>query len=304
MIWGPVSLQFNLVFCFALISFYFLRQHSFRHLMWALVFSGAATFTQGSGLITFAIGFVWLIGQKRFIEYGAWGIVTLVISGVYFFNYSTPGTESKIFSGLQEPGRMGVYFASFLGSALSFKNQIAAFILGLVVIAGFFYLTRRKYYELNGPIYCLLVFLLFSALAASMSRSGFGIDQALSYRYKTQSVLGIVALLIAFIELHSSKLETQLLPAVGLTLLSIIFFGFAYGDGTQKLFRQKEIHIENMNSWFAENSGLVIIQARRGNALMDSAIRKGYFRNIWLSAKTRWLNRSRHSKSVSRLSVN
>jgi hypothetical protein len=113
---------------------------------------------------------------------------------------------------------MGFVFA-FLGSAVG--NLAFAISMGAGLILFILYITVRRYYIENPVIFSMIIFILITAVIASLTRFGFGIEQSVSSRYSIYSILLIACCYMAFVTLFYRKMNAYWL--ILLTSLAFIF---------------------------------------------------------------------------------
>ncbi|HIB43745.1 MAG TPA: hypothetical protein EYO37_07245 [Nitrospina sp.] len=275
MIWTTSALANYNVLLFAGASFYFLNKKSARSFAWAMVLAWAAGFTHGHGMGVFPVGLAYLLWQKRFRESAVWlGSATLV-TFLYFYDYTL---SLGIGKSLAEPGRIPIYFLIFLGSIFSFNHLIAALVVGTAVFLYFLYLTKSRYYAINGPLYCFMAFIILAGLMAALTRSGLGIHQALADRYKIQSTLMAIMVLMSAVEWYSMKKNPGPVLATGLVLGSVVFFGLACVQNYPQLAQSKGFLISSVNQWFVKNFGLFYPDPREGHEILIRGVVAGNYK--------------------------
>lgn len=129
--------------------------------------------------------------RKRYSNALLWTVLSGAVLLFYFYGYARPAQGPSAFSAWQA----FAYFLSFIGSPLFFSKTA-----GFVLLLAFIYLTWKRYYEKNLALYSFLCFLLLTALTAAVSRSGYGVEQSLSSRYRAVPLVFISLTYIAFIE--------------------------------------------------------------------------------------------------------
>jgi energy-converting hydrogenase Eha subunit C len=197
------SLQNIWVMGFAAACAYFLAQENYPA---AAVFAFIASFTSGNGMLMFLIGGGFLVYKRKFRELGLWAIPAALAAFMYFFRYSRPYWEP----GASNPAQGAAYFLCFIGSAFVnlFKQAvpqnaavIAAAVAGIAILSASIYLTIKGYYSKNPANYFIMLFVLGSGMLATIARSGYGPAQAFSSRYVFMSIIILVCLYIALLDL-------------------------------------------------------------------------------------------------------
>jgi hypothetical protein len=277
--WATSVLANYSVLVFGGACFYFLNKNTVRSFTWAMALACAATFTHGNGMGVFPVGLAYLLNQKKYRESIVWLGATSLVVFLYFYDYTSVQYGGLgIGNSLSEPGRIVIYFLTFLGSIFSFCHPAAAPVAGTAIFLYFIYLSKSRYYAINAPLYCFLSFLFLGALAAALSRSGLGIDQALAARYKIHSTLMVIIVLISAVKLYSIKTKPGPTLATGLILGSVFFFGVSCAQNYPKMAKDKESIILSTNQWFMKNVGLFYPLARKANEFLVLADAGGHYK--------------------------
>src|SRR5262249_48898091 len=104
-LWATASIQ-NLYVCvFALLAFYALDRSAERPAWFAIAGAAAfcATFTNGNGMFTFALGAPLLALNKRYRWLAIWLGVGMLSVGLYFWSYEEPVDHPPIIASLLKP---------------------------------------------------------------------------------------------------------------------------------------------------------------------------------------------------------
>lgn len=156
-------------------------------------------------------------------------------TAVFLQNYIRP---SYAMNSTKTPLNMVKYLAAYFGSSWVGSRFRPAEVIGVIGLAVcFFLLLRLRSYvgsrrPFNVQFVLTLLFCVGIGLITSLGRSGFGIDQALSSRYQTISLLfwcclGLL-LLGAMSSLHRKRKVALLLSQV--ILLAIMVVGAKYAE--------------------------------------------------------------------------
>jgi hypothetical protein len=188
-----------------------------------------ASFSLGSGILVWPIVFVWLIlaGNKRY--YKIWGTVGLVALAAYYFHYVKPANSPSVLYSAHHPKLAIQYLMIYLGRPMSDQLNAAAtwgglFLALLIVLLGSLWIKRKDLGRFL-PWLAILTFSLAAGALTTVSRVGFGLDQAGSSRYTTISLLfiismfGIIGLLISLNEKEPLKLATLVMVVLSIPLL-------------------------------------------------------------------------------------
>ncbi|HVD98525.1 MAG TPA: hypothetical protein VNB90_10005 [Cytophagaceae bacterium] len=203
--WAMASLQNLWVLVFAFASLYFLFQSHVK-LYIPVLLAIIASFTSGNGMITFIAGIIVLIlltGITRKLL--VWTIMAIITILFYFYHYKKPPNHPPIVDELiQHPTHYFQYLFSFLGTGVSFDPLVAK-VTGSILLALAFLFLIKKYFRKNPVLFSYLIFIILTAIAASLSRFGFGINQALDSRYAINGLLLSTCCYLIVIEMGESK---------------------------------------------------------------------------------------------------
>lgn len=173
------------------------------------------SFTILNGLLVWPIGIIQIIlqgkGKKMLL---AWGLCTVSINSIYFLNWKGSGNMPSLSFFTNDPATVMKYFLAFLGSPIS-SGSWADIIILYSILVGIFVLVSTiagialtvKYHLVkeNSPWLVLLLFSFGTALMTTIGRSGLGIAQALSSRYVTFTIPGIIGLYFLYVTLYRNK---------------------------------------------------------------------------------------------------
>ncbi len=228
--WAMTALQNLWVLAFAFFAFYFLFQPA-RWAIWvAAVFGVVATFTSGNGMLTFIAGAgVLALNRQLLTRKGLiWSVTGITVIVSYLTGYVKPAQHPEVLQPLiNNPIPAFGYALAFLGGMFT-ENVVVAVIVGSVLVLITAGLTFQKYFRQNPTLYCLIVFLIMTAGLAGVSRSGFGIEQALASRYMIVSTLLVVSCFAAMISLRQSRLNTGW--GIAILIVSLYFHYNTYGQ--------------------------------------------------------------------------
>jgi hypothetical protein len=175
------------------------------------------SFSTINGLLIWPIGIILIIlqrkGKKMLLS---WVLCAISINSLYILNWKDPGnggagglTPIAFFT--NNPATVIKFFLAFLGSPLS-PGQPVNIIILYSILVGIFVLVAivvgialtLKYHLLkeNSPWIALLLFYLGTAFMTTIVRSCFGTGQALTSRYVTFSILGIIGLYFLYVTIY------------------------------------------------------------------------------------------------------
>jgi len=238
--WAMASLSNYYVILFALLSMVFITQKRLTYFGLAIFFACLSVYTQANGLVVLVVGLIylgWLRLQSKQhninIKFFIWLVFSLLIIMLYFYGYSKHTNHSSFTEAVNKLSLLIGYFFAFLGSTvyaplhfLTANRDLSiaiAVIFGIILFVCFLYLTYRKAYKEQPIIYLFILFLLGSALMATLGRYHFGLVQALSSRYLINSACLLIALSIAF----SFIIKRSKIKQVGAIVLLFLVFSYS-----------------------------------------------------------------------------
>lgn len=160
---------------------------------------------------------------------------TILVVGTYFITYKTPSHHPSL-SQVNLVDTLA-YIPVYLGAIFSHNIPVALIIgiIGLILAGGFhvYWLLSKPLNKINWlPWLSIIIYSFGTALMAAVSRSGFGIDQAIASRYATLPALFWLSLIVLTIlwinqqQLTTRKKQYFLIPIVAVvTVLSILMYG-------------------------------------------------------------------------------
>jgi hypothetical protein len=282
--WFYITVASTSVIClwFSGLVFYFLGKKTTKHFFYSGLVAVFSVLSFGSGLLTFPVGWLVLIIQKRFKLAWVWFFTTIIIIGPFiYFNKLTSSLSSSfaIIPSLNDLIRVGLFFISFLGSVFSFENQSIMFFCGALIIAYFIFLIYRKYYKVNLSVFSFMVYLILLAATAAFYRSGLGENAFMADRYKIYSLVMVLMVYISIIDLFYLKINEKWIFIISTVILSASFYTVSYVEGKQKLEFSKNILSWRMNQWLDQNYNLMAHPFQnQANAIMTRALTGGYYK--------------------------
>jgi hypothetical protein len=208
-------------------------------------------FSNSGGFALMAIISVVFFFQKRYSLLGIWLLCCLALIGSYYHNYQPlyrhPSSELLFY---QLP-RAAVFFIAFAGS-IGFKVlPTGALFIGLSAIA-----IYRKYYLQNPFIFLGVMYCLMMAGMTTIMRYEYGIDSAITERYRIYSmVFGACSVILVrnFLTGYSSVIQKS---AFGISLLFSIAtnlkFFIPMVRGAEA---RKELLTSKIENYYLNNSG-------------------------------------------------
>lgn len=212
--WGMAAMQnFGIIF-FILTLIYLISSEKKSHLYLALFVAFLATYTSGNGITVFPVCIVLLVLQRRFKDLTIFGIASLLLIFLYFFQYKFPENNPSM-AGIGFKKIIFGFF-SFLGSVFDLipnANQsrkttiLGGMILSITgsIIAIYLIFNSKlikKQRNLNQTELFILgniLFLMGTAIVVTVTRISYGEAGLLTSRYKIYSILLLLTIYLAFI---------------------------------------------------------------------------------------------------------
>lgn len=164
-------------------------------------------------------------------------IFSILVIGIYFFTYTTPSHHPS----LSKLSLINIiaYIPVYLGAIFTHNIPVASTIgwVGLV-LAGIFviywlFLTYPQYWL---PWLSIIIYTFGTALMAAVSRSGFGVEQAIASRYATLPSLfwlSLIILIFLLLEQQQPTLKKQWYFVTPLVAVLTILIISMYRVGTE-----------------------------------------------------------------------
>ncbi len=250
MFWAMASLSNFWVMGFGILSLALLDHDSkFRifYLFIAIFLAVLAYFTQKNGILFLILAPAILIYRKRYFEAVVFAFFSFAAAVFYYFYPVRSTSEGAFIMGFLNPSVLGnniLYFFTFLGNnfgtnfsaKFSSGADIAHLIskalpatAGILVTGYFIFLTFSGYWKENPFAYSLWLFFLGTAFfAAFSSRGTFGVDSALSSRYRVATIPIFILTYFSLVEKTKTADMKRIVFAIGLTF-SILFWASSYG---------------------------------------------------------------------------
>jgi hypothetical protein len=203
-----------------------------------------ASFTLAHGLLSW-LALMPLIAmeggslRERALRVGWWAAAFLFVAIVYQIGYIKPKQTPDVFFYLQEPGAAATYLVTLLGNGLA-PRMVSPTISGMLLLMAFLAFNAYWLFRIRNSVAQVMVpwlalgwFSLLFALATTVGRAGFGVQQATSSRYVTVVVL----LLVAVIQLGSILLSSMRrgVAAVAMTLIGTTFLMMMVLSGAEAI---------------------------------------------------------------------
>jgi hypothetical protein len=166
---------------------------SWRNFLLALAAAIAASLSSAQGLLLWPVGMISILAvpwSRRVHGAAVWVFTGAAVWALYFRDYHMPADHPAFAFSVD-------YLLAILGASLVasvwWAMVLGAAIIALVFVAFLCTAKTRRWGDCSLWISCI-AFELLVALQVTVSRSGFGVAQALSSRYATYSVVVVIGL--------------------------------------------------------------------------------------------------------------
>jgi len=228
--WAMASIQNYGIIFFSFLSLYLLNKEKLLFFYLASVFAILATFSSAGGILTFFAGALLLFFYKKetWTKKLIWLAIALLSFGFYFKGYNSPPGHPGILQSIVQKSELLVnYFLSFISSSFYFELPFNSFFLlfiGFVIIIMIINFILKRFDKEIPVLTVLLFFILISGMLITISRVGFGIEQALASRYKIYSNLLVVFILFFIYKKYlSEKIGLRIYKIIIPTFIFVIF---------------------------------------------------------------------------------
>ncbi|PKP33419.1 MAG: hypothetical protein CVT99_00250 [Bacteroidetes bacterium HGW-Bacteroidetes-16] len=227
--WGILTMNGVFEYLLVFLSLYFLDKKGKLNFVVAVLLAAMATFSFGNGLFVFFAGLtlLFLKQPRSFLHIFLWAFFMVGCISLYLVDYNPSISPYSKFEIFDQPISGLLYFMTLFGrlfSVLLNRNLILYYVVGLAVISFFCYLVLNnwKYHKKNPLAFAYLVFLLFSALAITISRVGYGVEAATAPRYILLPILFVSVMYISCINIHQGINHRILVLTI---MVSLILYG-------------------------------------------------------------------------------
>lgn len=249
-LWGWQIQIFMMQACAVCCCYCLSRPFAWRYFWVAMAGAVLASFSYGSGLVVWLVALpVWYINRKQRAQNSAaflfWANAAAWV--FYFYFAATPSAGKP--PAIPDILALAEYALAFLGAPLAAQHLTAAVILGSIGL-GLFALLSLHLYRTQKPgeaflfFWLLALFALGNAAIISLSRAGFGVDQALSSRYISISNFLWVGLLGAYWEWKPQFAKRVLLPLLLVGVIATSILGFQQGVAHAKRMAHLEPYLQ------------------------------------------------------------
>lgn len=225
--WAMSAVQNLYILVFTFATFHLLQYKTLKTTVFSAICQFFATFTVGSGFISFFVGLLLIKSHKR-LHQGIWIIIGLMNISLFFYLFlNHPHSKPTPSLGLESIPNIALYGFYFLGSSLNSITNNDILIISFGVILSFLFLqhflSKKKIFELS-PIEAFLIFLILNVGVAAAARSHGGYLQAGAHRY--QPVFHNILLCLSILFLNKNWKFNIKRPTIqgGILTLFVLFY--------------------------------------------------------------------------------
>ena len=281
MLWAMASVSNFYVLPFSFASLLLLQRGGRLFFAAAFLLAALSSVTQGSGIFSFAACALLLALKRDFRGLAVWCALSFAVLASYFWSYERPAHHPSVMKTVLEVPDIALeYFVTFTGASFPFP-----FFAGLIIIFLFVFLTFKGYYRKNPAVYCGLVLVFLTAAVAAVTRSGFGVEQALSSRYRIFSALFPILLYMAFFEHLQGRriLAKVFFPAV--LAGSLMFNINANIIGLGKIQTINALFRNSITLWTMGADTLLCQDKERAHHILTESIERGLYNPFLLETR-------------------
>jgi hypothetical protein len=199
-LYGMQIVFYTMVVC-VVWSIYFLSCHTGRTLALAIVCALISSFSISSGLFVWPTGLLYLIlSRSKKSHLAIWLLIGIATFVFYFINYiSPPNPPSTMFA---TPLHALLFMLANMGAPLGGGDFNFSFAIGLGLVGClgwylFWQLRNRSWPSLEDSLAISLVAVsLLTSLAVTYGRIAFGMEWALTSRYTSITMLGVIGVYV------------------------------------------------------------------------------------------------------------
>ena len=258
--WAQANLQGPVVVLFAVLTTLLATSTRRRSFAWCMLSLALTIGSSVNGFLITPVVLVLFLCTRRYRE-AAWSIVaTLVMGALYAYHYTFLNAGPPVTFWVGAKSLVAFPFV-FLGAAADSVNH--AFIVGVLLVAGFVFLTSRGWLRVCPASFGAALFCLLTACLVASGRFRFGVGGARAGHYIMYSVLLISLEYIAVVRLfvprvlHRVSAWTNALVATGVA--AVLFCLYSDLHGYRLLRTRQDLLTTHLILWERHPDHLVLV---------------------------------------------
>ena len=275
-VWAGASTVYMPVCFLGLLTVYLLAMQSRLGFVIATAAAMLATFSFGNGMFSFIAGFCVLIYQQKFKYAGIWTALAIGTIGLYFYQFQDNSNTDAfgLAAHFRYPAYLFYNLFGFIGGTADYlenlntpfqRNNIPTIVFGfglsVAILAGIYYSFLRKNTVssdkkdsfLKTAWLGMVIFIGFTSLAISYSRTSGEAMNALSSRYKIYSMISFILVYVWFLMFFKRKVMVAWLFG-GFSLLLLVFNYFLHYE---KIVNYKSVFLSGSFNYHTDKQWLI-----------------------------------------------
>lgn len=259
-VWATGSLQNLIALSLVFLAFTCLVRNTMQKTLAAILLAVLAVATQANGIFCLPVmAFIFFLQKKRNLS-----VLLAILGGtlaLWHVSRIIAASEGSLLSSVSD--RL-LYFFIFLGSFT--QNFVLSIVAGALFILGLFVITYRKHYTRNPQLYALILFIMLSAAANSLSRLQFGIDYPIKEgRYQLLSLTLLASFWLLLLKSYEGKAIVVRISSG----LAATFFCYSYYTSFNWLLQHTQRVEEGVVRWQIAHTDLEYSNQERASQLLE-----------------------------------
>ena len=184
-----------------------------------------ALFTSGGGIVLYPLGNLFFLLRKKRQAFWSFFATSTTCMLLYFFNYHKPSIHPGIVETIVTPFSAAAYYFSFWGNLWTLPLGGISLLIGLIICSLSFYLAGNQ--RADRFLRLAICFIALVALAITLARSGFGVQQAMSSKYSLFPLLALACMYLFMITPISSSPAARRTFIMSSALIAVSFWGIS-----------------------------------------------------------------------------
>lgn len=183
--------------------------------------------SSGNGFILLPIG-IWVTVRRRaWPQLAAWTAVFAALAAIYFFHYVRYSPNNSPVAPMRMIQQLNpIYTLSFMGSLIGLQWALSASV-GAALLFVFFLMVRNRYDRVNPAVFYFVIFLILTAIAVASIRSGLGLYQSFTGRYRIYSVMLLICSYLFGMQTSKRWFRPALITSILICIMGDVY-GYLY----------------------------------------------------------------------------